>query len=148
MNDNIKIAGLEDIEDIVKMALELWPSYDYGELKEEYVGIIGSSKDDVLLYLADNNSVGFNHISIRSDYVEGCNSSPTGYIEGIFVKRHYRKKGIAKALVKEGENWVKEKGCKQMGSNVELHNTDSYHFHRSVGYKEVNRVICFLKDIG
>ena len=33
------------------------------------------------------------------------------------------------------------------GSDVEFHNAESYNFHKKIGYTEVNRIICFLKDI-
>ncbi len=147
MNNNIEIANLNNIDDIVTMAMELWPHHQYDELKREFVEIIRSVNEDVLLYKVDNEFVGFIQVAVRNDYVEGAKSSPTGFVEGIFVKSSVRKKGIAKKLVREGEIWSKERGCKQMGSDVEFHNTDSYQFHKSIGYQEVNRVICFLRDI-
>ncbi len=36
---------------------------------------------------------------MRTDYVEGTESSPVGYLEGIFVKEEYRKNGYAKELL-------------------------------------------------
>ncbi len=143
----IKVAKFDNLEEIVNMALELWPDNQYSELEKEFIGIISNENEDVLLYQGECEFAGFIHIATRNDYVEGADFSPTGFIEGIFVKTNYRKQGIAKALVKEGENWAKEKGCKQMGSDVELDNKESIHFHKCIGYNEVNRVVCFLKDL-
>ncbi|MBU5592783.1 GNAT family N-acetyltransferase [Clostridium sp. MSJ-4] len=129
------------------MALELWPDNTIEELKEEFMEILKSNNQGVLLYKLEGKFIGFNQVSIRYDYVEGSNTRPVGFIEGIFVKEGYRLKGVAKSLVRNGEKWAKAKGCTEMGSDVELHNVDSYNFHKSIGYTEMNRIICFLKDI-
>ena len=147
MSTSIHLATLGNLHDVVPMVLELWPHHSYEELEEEFTEILSSEKYGVLLCKVDDIFVGFNYVAIRQDYVEGSSSSPTGFIEGIFVKKTYRNKGIAKALARSGEQWAKAKGCTQMGSDVEFHNNSSYEFHKKIGYKEVNRIICFLRDI-
>ena len=39
---------------------------------------------------------GFAQCGLRFDYVEGTDSSPVGYLEGIFVLEEYKKRGYAK----------------------------------------------------
>lgn len=85
--------------------------------------------------------------SLRRDYVEGCETSPVGYLEGIYVKESCRMLGIAKGLVRECEAWAKEQGCKEFASDCELGNTASLHFHLGVGFQEANRIICFKKTL-
>lgn len=147
MGKNIVIATIDNIEEIVNMALKLWTDNTYESLKEEFIEILHSNKQDILLYSIDDEYIGFNHVAIRHDYVEGSSTSPVGYMEGIFVKKEYRNRGIARELVEAGEGWTKARGCTQMGSDVEFHNVDSYNFHKSIGYDEVNRIISFLKNI-
>jgi aminoglycoside 6'-N-acetyltransferase I len=147
VSTSIHLATLGNLHDVVPMVLELWPHHSYEELEEEFTEILSSEKYGILLYKADDIFVGFNYVAIRQDYVEGSSSSPTGFIEGIFVKEAYRNKGIAKALARSGEQWAKTKGCTQMGSDVEFHNNSSYEFHKKIGYTEVNRIICFLRGI-
>ncbi|MCQ2771590.1 MAG: GNAT family N-acetyltransferase, partial [Clostridia bacterium] len=84
---------------------------------------------------------------LRHDYVEGCNTCPVGYLEGIVVDQDYRKKGIARILCKECEEWAKEHGCTEFASDCELSNDESLSFHLSIGFKEENRIICFRKEI-
>lgn len=57
---------------------------------------------------------------LRRDYVEGSSTSPTGYLEGIFVLTGYRGRGLAKALLAECEKWSRQKGCREMGSDCAL----------------------------
>lgn len=42
--------------------------------------------------------------------VEGTSTNPVGYLEGIFVKKAYRKNGIAKELLNACLKWAKEQG--------------------------------------
>jgi aminoglycoside 6'-N-acetyltransferase I len=135
------------LDQLTKMGIDLWPKNDFNELKREFSELIYSAKNKLLLYLVNDEPKAFIHISIRSDYVEGADSSPTGFVEGIYVSPDFRRMGISQKLLKEGERWLKEKGCTQIGSDIELDNDSSYHFHTSVGFKEANRLIAFIKDI-
>ena len=84
---------------------------------------------------------------MRHDYVEGCDTSPVGYLEGVNVKETCRNKGVAMRLVEECENWAREKGCREFASDCELSNTASLNFHLQLGFREQNRIICFKKDL-
>ncbi len=106
-----------------------------------------TTKEQAFIYKLNNEYIGFINLSIRTDYVEGSNSSPVGFVEGIYVKPEYRNKGIAKKLIIKGEEWAKSKGCTQIGSDIEMDNDISYKFHQKVGFNEANRIICFIKDI-
>jgi len=145
--ESIKDADEQVLDSLTEMALALWPDNEFKELRKEFKQLLNSEKDKVFVYLMHAKPVAFIHISIRSDYVEGSLKSPTGFVEGIYVDPEYRKKGISKKLIKKGESWLKTKGCSQIGSDIEQSNIKSYHFHKSVGFKEVNRLIAFIKDI-
>ena len=79
--------------------------------------------------------------------MEGTDSSPVGYLEGIYVEEDCRKQGIARALLAACENWAKTKGCTEFASDCELDNTQSLRFHLNVGFIEANRIICFTKKL-
>ena len=84
---------------------------------------------------------------MRHDYVEGTESSPVGYLEGIYVADRYRKQGAARELLSACESWAKEKGCTEFASDCELSNVQSLQFHLNVGFEEANRIICFTKKL-
>ena len=48
-------------------------------------------------------------------------------------------------LVECVEDWGKEKGCSEMASDCELDNYLSVDFHKALGFKEANRLVCFIK---
>lgn len=82
-------------------------------------------------------------LSLRHDYVEGAESSPVGYLEGIYVRPGHRKKGIAKELVQFAKEWAKNRGCTELASDCEIGNEASRAFHAKMGFAEANRIICF-----
>lgn len=143
----IKATG-KHLEDILMMAMDLWKNdYSEKEMRNFFKEALDSDKFNVLLHLSENVITGFIFLSLRTDYVEGSDSSPTGYIEGIYVKQDFRKSGIAKKLLIEGEKWVKEKGCTQMGSDTYIGNQMSIDFHIKSGFKEAGRLVTFIKGI-
>lgn len=137
-----------DINDLAMMAHELWPDATIPELLTEFRERLSSDKD--LLYICkrkDHSPVGFIHLSLRMEYVEGVSSFPVGYVEGIYVRKQYRRKGIASQLLRLGESWALEKGCTDLASDSEIRNPVSHPFHLSAGFCEVNRIVCYVKPI-
>ena len=82
---------------------------------------------------------------MRRDYVEGTETSPVGYPEGIFILEEYRLRGYARELLLCCEKWAKEKRCSEFASDCELGNDDSLNFHAAMGFEEANRIIYFKK---
>ncbi len=98
--------------------------------------------------LDDNgNSVGFAETTVRRDYVNGCDTSPVVFLEGIYVVPNQRKSGIARALVNEGAAWGRLQGCSEFGSDALLENTASHTMHRALGFAEMERVVYFKKPL-
>ena len=104
---------------------------------------------DAAFFLAmqDDAAVGFAQCQLRRDYVEGTSTTPVGYLEGIFVEEPFRRRGIARELLSACENWARTAGCREFASDCELGNRESLAFHRSVGFSEANRIICFTKKL-
>ena len=140
----IKLLLEKDLDIWGDMCEALYPDVTSEEMLQDYAK--GRFPDEYC-YFIDSELVGFISLSKRFDYVEGTDSSPVGYVEGIYVKGEYRNKGIARALIEFAKTWSKERGCMQIASDCELWNVDSLAFHTSVGFKEANRVICFTMDL-
>lgn len=143
----IRRAKVEDARVVAELAIKMWEAHTVGELEKDFENIIENKESAVFVYLVENQSVGFAQCQLRHDYVEGTESSPVGYLEGIFVDEEFRHKGYAKQLLKECEKWAKEQGCTEFASDCELENDASLAFHMKMGFEEVNRVICFAKRL-
>lgn len=143
----IKKATVSDAVCVAKLAIQMWEDNSLEGLTEELTEIIESPESAVFLLFEGETAVGFAQCQLRHDYVEGTESSPVGYLEGIFIEEEYRKKGYAKELLKECEAWAKEMECSEFASDCELTNTGSLEFHLKMGFEEANRVICFTKKL-
>ena len=147
MNLIICKATEEDALMVARLAIQMWEDNVLEELAAELAVLMKSHETAVFLGTADGQAVGFAQCQLRHDYVEGTETSPVGYLEGIFVEEEYRKQGYAKQLLTACENWAKEQGCTEFASDCELDNTGSLKFHLSLGFEEANRVICFTKKL-
>ncbi|MDD4186931.1 MAG: GNAT family N-acetyltransferase [Clostridiaceae bacterium] len=100
------------------------------------------------LYMEGQEARGFLSLSIRHDYVEGTDSSPVAYIEGIYVKPDARHRGIASEMIFFAKQWAKEHGCRELASDCDVHDKDSEGFHKGVGFMEASRNIHFVMKLG
>lgn len=143
----IRKASEKDIRIIADLAVLMWGGSSIDDLSDEFMEIL--SKDDAQIFLkcVDDAPVGFAQCQLRHDYVEGTETTPVGYLEGIFVAEGYRNRGYAKELLNKCEMWAKDKGCKEFASDCEIGNDISFRFHKSMNFTEANRIICFTKKL-
>ena len=140
-------AGIESIEEIANLAVRMWTENTVQGLTDEFSDLVSKEDAQIFLKYYENIPVGFAQCQLRYDYVEGTDTSPVGYLEGIFIMEEYRHKGYAKELLSECEKWAKEKGCKEFASDCEIDNDSSCGFHMAMGFEEANRIICFTKTL-
>ena len=147
VEEMIRRAQTDDACVLAALAVQMWTDHDPDELGREFRELL--QKDDAAYFLAyaDGRPIAFAQCQLRHDYVEGTDSSPVGYLEGVFVSEGFRMRGFAAELLAACEIWAREKGCAEFASDCELDNEDSRRFHMAVGFEEANRVICFRKDL-
>ncbi len=142
-----KLAAAGDAESVSELAHKLWPHVPLDTLRDEYTQML--ARADCAVFLAESGTqiVAFAQCGLRQDYVEGSGSSPVGYLEGIYVDEPFRRLGVAKELTGQCERWAKAKGCAEFASDCELNNEQSLRFHLGAGFREANRIICFIKRL-
>lgn len=138
-------AGREALPLLTKLALELWPAHTAAELTKELSPLLESEEAAFSIAANGSGPVGFAQCQLRRDYVEGAQSSPVGYLEGIYIRPPYRGQGWARSLLRECEGWAASKGCREFASDCELDNLASQAFHLHAGFAEAGRVVCFIK---
>lgn len=144
----IRKAQLEDLAAAVRLAGELWPEHSVEELEAELEPYL--EKEDGAIFLAydrNHRPCGFAQCGLRRDYVEGTSVSPVGYLEGVYVRKAYRRRGIARLLVETCQQWAIQMNCREFASDCELANEDSRRFHLALGFEEANRIICFVRRL-
>jgi len=95
---------------------------------------------------ASGKLCGFVEASLR-EAADGCETSPVGYIEGIYVTPSQQRRGIGRALVAHAKSWARSRGCQEMGSDCHSDNEASIQFHRNLGFVIAERLIHFRREL-
>ena len=138
-----------DSADWERMRQSLWPS-PAGEHAAEIAAFFSDKRANPAEVLIARDEadrvVGFAELSTRP-YAEGCHSGRVAYIEGWYVDPAVRRRGFGGALVRAAEEWGRSQGCSELGSDTEIENLGSEAAHRSLGFAETGRIICFRKPL-
>lgn len=132
---------------IAELAYKLWPDSSLNDEKSFFKNCIGSKTKTAFLLKFNSVDAGFVFVSIRTDYVEGTRGSKVCYVEGIYIEPSFRRRKYGELLIKKAEEWGKQMSCTEIASDTEIENEISIGFHKSAGFKEVNRIVCFAKKI-
>ena len=101
----------------------------------------------LMMYDGNRQPVGFIEGSIRMDYVNGTESSPVGFVEGVFVVPAWRRRGVARQLYAAIADWARARGCRELASDALIENEASQRAHRALGFRETERVVYFTKEL-
>jgi aminoglycoside 6'-N-acetyltransferase I len=132
---------------LIPMVMELWQDAVYEEELVSWKLIAGSKQEYCLIAKSKSEYIGFVHITLRSDYVQGVDADKIPYLEAIYVRPAHRKTKIATLLLNHAEAWAKQQGFKHLASDTEMDNLNSQAFHAKVGFKEVGKIICYVKSL-
>jgi len=99
----------------------------------------------LMMYDERRQPLGFIEGSIRSDYVNGTESSPVGFVEGVYVAPASRRKGVARQLYDAIGDWARARGCRELASDALIDNELSQRAHRALGFRETERVVYFTR---
>lgn len=132
-----------------EMRGELWPG-SIETLRDEIEAYFtGHSVDIVEAFMAEDAGgtvVGFMELNIRN-FAEGSRSPRLPYVEAWYVKPEYRGQGYGRAMMQRAEQWAREKGFQELASDTEFDNEVSIAAHKHLGFKETERIVCFLKKL-
>jgi aminoglycoside 6'-N-acetyltransferase I len=147
MSFTIRRATYEDKPGWLRLRQRLWPDapieyldFDLDQrLSDPNYAVFVASREDEKL-------TAFIEVGLR-DYGEGCETSPVGYLEAWYVEEHIRGQKLGSELVYAAEQWAREKGCREMGSDTWLENEPGIAAHVKLGYAEVERLVHFVKRL-
>jgi len=143
----IERCGSLDQPGWLQFRVALWPDATADEHRG-YMAISLAQPErflQLMMYDGKRQPIGFIEGSIRSDYVNGTESSPVGFVEGVYVVPALRRHGVARALFTAIGDWAKARGCRELASDALVDNEASQRAHRALGFKETERVVYFTK---
>jgi aminoglycoside 6'-N-acetyltransferase I len=144
---NIEIGGSETLGQWVALRFALWPDEDRQVMAREAPAILARPGMLVLVAREQDAVIGFAEASVRRDYVNGCETSPVAFVEGIYVAPEYRHRGVARALIAAIEQWARAQGLQELASDALLENAQSHAMHNALGFSETERVVYFRKAL-
>ncbi|MFN7090204.1 MAG: aminoglycoside 6'-N-acetyltransferase [Allorhizobium sp.] len=139
----------EDLDAWASLRHQLWPHLSIEGHRAEVVDAL-AQPDRLAAFLCFSpagNAIGLAEASVRSDYVNGTETSPVAFLEGIVVDPSVRRQGVAARLVAAVTDWARDQGLSELASDAELHNTVSHAMHAALGFEETQRVVYFRKRL-
>ena len=134
-------------EEWFAMTSLLYPDSDPEELREDLEKIEQNPFYRSFIAKKGDETIGFITLSVRTDYVEGARTSPVGYMEAIYVRTDFRADGVARLLFEQGETWLREQECTEIGSDTWLWNEAAQEFHLKLGFKKEDVLVHYIKKL-
>lgn len=144
----VRRAAPPDVPQWAAMRAQLWPDETPEHHAEDLAEAYLDGDPDMVAFVAegaDGRLLGFIEAGLRHDYVDGCETSPVAFAEGLFILPEARGTGVGRALVEAVAAWGSDRGCTELASNALLENTASHAFHEAVGFTETERVVFFRR---
>jgi aminoglycoside 6'-N-acetyltransferase I len=154
MKESVRVrqAVASDGAKVLEMFQTLWPDEPPDEHTVHIRGILRGKPRSTLpltLFVAeiDERLVGFIEVGLRS-HANGCDGlRAVGFLEGWYVARGVRRRGVGAKLVAAAEKWCKARGCREMASDTWLGHRTSIAAHRALGYEVDCRCVNFRKSL-
>lgn len=86
----IEKAQKGDAAALAELAVQMWKENTIQKLTDEFTDIISRDDAQIFIKYVQDTPVGFAQCQLRYDYVEGTETTPVGYLEGIFIKEEFR----------------------------------------------------------
>ena len=141
----IRKANLNDLPILTQLVLERYHHYAADKTYYDLGKMMTADQSIFFLAFSEETPVGFAQCQLHHDVVVGTETSPVGYMEGIYVRTDFRTRGYASRLMAACEKWAKEEGCIEFAGNCEINDEESHMFYSKLGFKEVKRIVCFAK---
>jgi aminoglycoside 6'-N-acetyltransferase I len=127
------------------MRAALWPDDTRKERVAAVDELLASGGNwGLLAETTDGDAVGFAEVAVRP-YANGCDTRPVAFLEGIWVKPGFRRRGVGALLIAYAEALVSARGFRELGSDTPIDNRDSQAAHRAWGFAETEKVVYFRK---
>lgn len=143
----IRKARPEDHAEVRRLWLLLFP--DDTADADRAIAALTSGQQRSALFVAERDRgglMGFLEVGTRP-YAEGCDSTPVAYVEAWYVDQDMRRSGVGRALFAAAEQWARDEGLTEIASDTLIDNETSITAHKAMGYEEVERIVCFRRDL-
>lgn len=143
----VRLLEAADVKAWIELRWKLWPDEPIAATEAEgRAALVAEPPLVVFVAEASGRLIGFLELSLRS-FAEGCTSTPVPYVEGWYVEHGWRRSRCGSALMHAAEDWCRERGFTEMGSDTDAANWVSRAAHLALGFDEVQALIAFRKPL-
>lgn len=149
----IRIAAPKDCERLSRLREELWPESSAEEHARELAPLLVEKRYGTMplaIFVAEAVSgelAGFLEAGLRS-HADGCDPQhAVGFVEGWFVSKNYRRRGIGTRLLTAAEDWARSLGCTEMASDTWIDHQLSQRVHEALKFEVVDRCVHYRKRL-
>ncbi len=138
----------DDAQAWSNMRSALWPDSDdqhHSEI-QDYFDARSHDVDAAFIACEQHTPAGFIEINIRN-FAEGSRQAAVPYLEAWYVQPRFRGRGLGLQLMQAAEDWAQQQGYQELASDTTADNHNSIRLHKSLGFKETERLVCFLKAL-
>ena len=145
---NIRRYEARDWDELFRLSQELFAGANPEEEAADLRASLSRPDGAVFVLDRENGRLGGYVEAGERSIVDSCVSTPVGYIEAWYVDADLRQSGHGRRLLAAAEEWARERGHTEMGSDALLENEVSHLAHRASGYVETGRVVNYRKSLG
>jgi aminoglycoside 6'-N-acetyltransferase I len=129
MEFTVRQMGANDWAIWAEMRAVLWPD-EAPQADAEMIDELLGDGDvwGLIAEATDRTAIGFAEIAVRK-YANGCDTRPVAFLEGVWVKPQFRRRGIGTRLVAHAEKFIAERGFRELGSDTQIDNHASQAAH-------------------
>ncbi len=145
MNNQVKIrkAKKEDTKEIAQILINessKKPHNESYDLKTALKEVKGFFKGELYVSIGGKEIRGFLASSITPD------NKQKAYLNELWLKPNYQRKGLGKSLVKFIENYYKKRGVKIVRL-VSKRNAEAFKFYKKIDYKQIRDLVFMEKKL-
>jgi aminoglycoside 6'-N-acetyltransferase I len=145
----VRAAARADLQAWAQLRQALWPDEDPSRHADDIEAMLAHGERCAAFVAADEGGglFGFAEASLRTDYVNGTDSSPVAFLEGWYVRPQRQHRGVGRALIGAVAAWARERGCSELASDALLDNPQAHRAHEGCGFEETERVVYFRRSL-
>ena len=137
---------IADADAWIAMRRRLFPRESTDAHRREIAAILAEESEAAFAVREAAAWLGLIELRVRS-HGEGCDTSPVGYIEALWVAPERRRQGVARRLVAGALAWCRERGLRELASDTQIDNLVSQAVHRRLGFEETERLVTYRIDV-
>jgi len=139
----IRRAGAADCKALAALSAQLGYPCKEEAVKERIAGIEAEDERAVLVAETGEQVIGWTTLEVvRHFYLDPCVN-----LSGFVIDERYRGRGVGRLMIREAENWVREKGLDVLRLNANAVRKNAHRFYENNGFRKVKEQFVYVKNI-